>query len=935
MTRPWVLLTEGLSGQSRCTVAAARALDAAGYDVAVTVSGGISMAAASRACARRVPVPPADEDPNAYAAAVREEMARHDYDAVVPTSDAALIALDAPVRHLLDKAACTRRAAAAGIPVAPARVFPDTASMRAAADELDYPLVVKPAIKRSLATRVDDAETLQAIPDGVGEMIVQPFIDAPMTAVAGVVWKGRLVAAVHMEYERIWPLPCGTVASARTTLPDVAIETGLLRVLEGYDGPFHAEFLGPYLQDLNPRLHGTLPLAVASGVNLAAIYCDLVRNVDVPSKRGVSDVFFRWIEGDVRSISRSLRMGEMPPKQAMRALAPRRNAVHSYESFRDPGPMFTRLRYARSRVMRGLTRPPKRVPAAAADEVRSVHARTRAFEDARAPHEQTRNAEWDRARTMTITRPMDERDEAQKPLRGGGVVLIAGPDGTGKSTLSRGLADSILTPVRIIHHRPGILPRRGTGEVADPHGQRTYGRLLSWLKIAYVWSDYVIGWWLRVRPLAKRGWVIVERGWPDLVVDPFRYRIKGGKRLTRFLGRLTPAPDLAVVLEAPVATLLERKTELSADELARQQQEWRIVSTQAGSTVYIDTTRDSIDVLRDAVGAVADTSQRLADTRVVPGWTSLPSRKSARWILPRGPRKVAAESLRIYQPVTIRGIIGWTLARGFARVGGFRLLPRTDGPPADVMRVLARVDRSRELSIALCKTRTIGGWIALLVDSDGRSRLIGPIATSGEARQRLEMKRAATSLVHDMPAPLSAPLVAVHDPSVLLFEPVEWRVRLRPWRIPQSVAASMGAYHAVSSSNGHHLPAHKDFAPWNLLRSRDGWVLLDWEDPDWRAEGPFQDLFHYLVQAHALLGRPSRRALLAGLRGRGWIGAAIEAYRGEARCSSDDVMSSFLTYLKNSLLRVDLSVPEGAKQVRVRAELLSRLEADPDVRGRP
>jgi biotin carboxylase len=285
---------------------------------------------------------------------VRKEFERHDYAVVLPTSDAALIALDAPVRHLLDKAACSRRAHAAGIPVAPGRVFTDTDAMRAAAEELDYPLVVKPAIKRSLAVRVDDAAALRGMPNGEGEMIVQPFIDGPMTAVAGVVWKGELVAAVHMAYERIWPLPCGTVASARTVEPNTAIEDCLLRVLEGYDGPFHAEFLGPYLQDLNPRLHGTLPLAVASGVNLAAIHCDLVRGLAVAPARGATGVFFRWIEGDVRSIAKSMRTGTMPPGQALRALAPRRHVIHSYESLRDPGPMLTRLRYARRRLAGGM-----------------------------------------------------------------------------------------------------------------------------------------------------------------------------------------------------------------------------------------------------------------------------------------------------------------------------------------------------------------------------------------------------------------------------------------------------------------------------------------------------------------------------------------------------------------------------------------------------
>jgi hypothetical protein len=348
-----VLLSEGLNGESRCTVSAARALDTAGYAVAVTVSGGASMAAASRACSRRVPVPFADREPDAYAAAIAAESARDDYAVVVPTSDAALLALDAPVRHLLDKAECSRRARDAGIPVAPGRVFASAAALLDAGGELEYPLVVKPAIKRFAAVRVDTEAGLREFVASDGELIAQPFIEAPMSAVAGVAWRGELVSAAHMAYERIWPLPCGTVASARTVAPDPEMEDALLRVLDGYDGPFHAEFLGPYLQDLNPRVHGTLPLAVASGANLVATYCDLVRGLDVEPHRGAPGLFFRWIEGDVRSIVRSMRDGTMPVRRAARALTPHTRAVHSYESMRDPGPMVARLRYLGRRLRDG------------------------------------------------------------------------------------------------------------------------------------------------------------------------------------------------------------------------------------------------------------------------------------------------------------------------------------------------------------------------------------------------------------------------------------------------------------------------------------------------------------------------------------------------------------------------------------------------------
>jgi hypothetical protein len=232
------------------------------------------------------------------------------------------------------------------------------------------------------------------------------------------------------------------------------------------------------------------------------------------------------------------------------------------------------------------------------------------------------------------------------------------------------------------------------------------------------------------------------------------------------------------------------------------------------------------------------------------------------------------------------------------------------------------------MSVALVKTQVHGGWTVMLVDGGGRARLIGSVATSDEARERLAKKHAATCLVHSMPPPLSTPWIVAHTPSTLLFEPVDWKLRWRPWRISREVAASMGAYHAATAGNGHRSPSHNDFAPWNVLRSRDGWVVLDWEDPDWRHDEPFHELFHYLVQAHALLGRPSRHALLAGLRGRGWVGHAIEAYRREARSPAEDVRTSFVSYLRSSIPRVDLSVPEGAKEVRVRRRLLKRLRAD-------
>jgi len=354
---PRVLITEGGSGESRAAVAAVRALAAAGYSPTVTVSGDLSLAGASRYCAVRVPVPSAVTDPQGYADAVRAEAVCGSYVTIFPASDQALLALDFPVRHLLDKVACARAAERVGLPVPPTRIFTSAAELLDAASQLPYPIVVKPDIKRYMASRVDTAAALtdmlaerSAQP---GRIMVQPYVRSGLHGVIGLIWGGRLVQSMHMRYHRIWPLPCGTVAAASTVAPNEELEERLVQILSGYDGVFHADLAGDYLLDLNPRIHATLPLAVASGINPVASYCELLRGRAVTPARAQADIFFRWIEGDVRSVLHGLAEGRLGTLAAARALLPRRGVVHSYESWRDPGPLWTRARYAARRLRRG------------------------------------------------------------------------------------------------------------------------------------------------------------------------------------------------------------------------------------------------------------------------------------------------------------------------------------------------------------------------------------------------------------------------------------------------------------------------------------------------------------------------------------------------------------------------------------------------------
>lgn len=346
--RRWVLVTDGGHGGSRDCIAAVRALHTAGYGSVVTVSEGTSRASASRYSEQRVHVPHVNEP--GYVEAIEREFGRRSYLLVLPTSEASLLALGGPSLHLTDKSKLEAAAADAGIDVPRSHVFAGLGDVLARADDLRYPVVVKPTIRTFSAARVNSPAQLSDLPVGGGEILVQEWIDDQLHAVSGVMWKGQLKAATFERWLRIWPVGCGLPSAAVTTSPDPELEAKLVRLLGDYRGIFCAQFAGSRLIDLNLRIHSSHSLAVKAGANLVAIYCDLVNGMSVPRTRAKAGCFYRWLEGDVRHLADGYRSKRMSLAAVGRALMPRRGAAHSIESLRDPAPLLTRLAYGAGRV---------------------------------------------------------------------------------------------------------------------------------------------------------------------------------------------------------------------------------------------------------------------------------------------------------------------------------------------------------------------------------------------------------------------------------------------------------------------------------------------------------------------------------------------------------------------------------------------------------
>ena len=379
---PSVLIT---GGEYVGVLAAVRALRAARYEPWVAVSRPGVYAARSRAASGVIEVPEAGEHPDAFVDALAAASERLSIAAVLPGNERALIALaDRPgafppdtalgicspetVALATDKIMLQPLASGAGLDV------PPTVSLtRSALDgnehDVEYPAVVKPVrselrmpdgtLRHLTVRRVENEDELRLALDALpgASALVQPYLQGRLGAIGGVFWHGQMICTTSMLAERIWPPGCGTIAYAVSIPSDPEFERAIARLLTaiGWDGVFQLDWVDVdsrrYVIDLNPRIYTSLALGVSAGVNLPAIWADLLlgRSSAVgPPQVGVR---YRHELDDPRALLSAFVNGDR--RAAMRGLIPRRNTVHAIYSWRDPLPSVSSLTKLRTRVRGG------------------------------------------------------------------------------------------------------------------------------------------------------------------------------------------------------------------------------------------------------------------------------------------------------------------------------------------------------------------------------------------------------------------------------------------------------------------------------------------------------------------------------------------------------------------------------------------------------
>jgi predicted ATP-grasp superfamily ATP-dependent carboligase len=336
-----------LDADSRSALAAVRSLGSHGVPAWVADSGGESLAGHSRHARGHHRLPSPLDAPGEYPEAVHKLATALGVAVVMPMTDASVMLLTrpgaepapetgpriaAPAREaylaLSDKAELVTRAQALGIPVPRTIIARTPAELRAAAAELGFPCVLKPARSRLLdqghiiGTHVRIAQDAAAV-DTVAESrwfrsvpcLVQAFIPGRGAGVFALCDGEQPVAWFAHRRLREKPPAGGVSVLCESIAPDPALKALSAKLLRATPmlGPAMVEYRmdesgQPWLMEVNARFWGSLQLAVDAGVDFPWLLYRLCLGETVSGPEHYAEgLKLRWELGDLDHLLLQLR----------------------------------------------------------------------------------------------------------------------------------------------------------------------------------------------------------------------------------------------------------------------------------------------------------------------------------------------------------------------------------------------------------------------------------------------------------------------------------------------------------------------------------------------------------------------------------------------------------------------------------------------------
>jgi O-antigen/teichoic acid export membrane protein/thymidylate kinase len=198
-----------------------------------------------------------------------------------------------------------------------------------------------------------------------------------------------------------------------------------------------------------------------------------------------------------------------------------------------------------------------------------------------------------------------------RPVHGLHIVFL-GPDGAGKSSVIRAIREQLGPAFHNTSARsfPPALLNRGDdlAPIAStlPHAAPPRSPIASTIRAICYWLTYqTVGHLFSIRVDRARCCLSLhDRHFVDSLVDPRRYRYTGPKRLLRWIWRITPKPDLLIVLDAPPQIIQARKSEVTLQETTRQCLEYRSLACELPVATVVDTSVTLTQTVRNIASII-------------------------------------------------------------------------------------------------------------------------------------------------------------------------------------------------------------------------------------------------------------------------------------------------------------------------------------------
>jgi predicted ATP-grasp superfamily ATP-dependent carboligase len=354
-----------LDAEHRQTLAAMRALSRAGLRVGALACESAAWwapALKSRFCAFGGKLPDLDVDAESYATAVLRLLDEHPARMLLPAYDGSIQALRSR-RAEIERRTALPLASESALDVAVSKIrtlevardlglaVPHGVPLCSAADvpaairEVGLPAVVKPyeswverdgqgaRLSPNVVQTLDEARQVydHVVAEG-GQALMQPWLPGRREAVTLFFAEGHFWARVAQVSYREWPVLGGASVLCESIPPLRDIVEPAERLVRAIDleGCAMVEFRRdrdgrPVLMEVNPRMGGSVALAIAAGVNFPALLYDWKVNRTLTS---VSDYRvgkrLHWLAGDVWNLKCTFEMQGHPD------VASRRQAVAAF-----------------------------------------------------------------------------------------------------------------------------------------------------------------------------------------------------------------------------------------------------------------------------------------------------------------------------------------------------------------------------------------------------------------------------------------------------------------------------------------------------------------------------------------------------------------------------------------------------------------------------